>query len=144
MNNAAKLPVLMGWEEKFNQNDELIDEQHRGIVSTINAIHFLYLKGDDTHIIKHVMILHSQLQLHFKTEMLILKEHESPHLKAYEKQANRFLDTLLDSLDAPNDEHQTQFLFEQFKHWWQQHLQLHEEITPYLSGWEGDFCRVVS
>lgn len=142
MNLTRKSPMLMAWEDDFTQDNELIDEQHRSIITTINAIHFLSLKADDTHIIKHVMMLHSQLQLHFKTEMLILQQNQSPLLAIYEKQAERILEALLDRLDAPNDEHQTPLLFSIFKDWWHNHLLLHQSITPYLEDWEGDFCRV--
>jgi hemerythrin len=142
MNLTRKTPMLMTWEDDFSQHNELIDEQHRAIITTINAIHFLTLKGDDTHIIKHVMMLYSQLELHFKTEMLILRQNQSPLLADYEDHANLILASLLDRLDAPTDDHQTQLLFSTFKDWWQRHLQLHDSITPFLEDWEGDFCRV--
>jgi len=136
--------MLVGWEQKFDQHKEIIDDQHRAILTTVNSIHYLFNKDDDANIIKHVMMLYSQLQLHFKTEMMILKDNESPLLAEYEKQADKFLDELIDLCDVPNDEHQTQVLFEKFKAWWQTHLQVHEKITPYLFKWEGDYCRIVA
>lgn len=142
MNLTRKTPMLMAWENDYKQHDELIDEQHRAIISTINAIHFLSIKGDDTHIIKHVMTLHSLLELHFRTELLILRQNQSPLLADYEDHANLILESLLNRLDAPNDDHQTQLLFSTFKDWWQRHLELHDNITPFLKDWEGDFCRV--
>lgn len=144
MLNANKTPMLVGWHEDFKQHKEIIDEQHRAILATVNSIHYLALKADESNIVKHVMMLHTQLQMHFQTELHILQQHESPLMSVYELQAKEFLDSLLDVLDAKNHEHQTQQLFDKFKTWWQHHLALHEEITPYLFKWEGDFCRVVA
>lgn len=143
MGNAKKTPMLMGWHEEFEQHKEIIDEQHRAILATINSIHYLFMKADDADIIKHIMMLHSQMQMHFKTELLILKQHESPFAEPYEQHAKAFLDSLLDVCDTP-DEHQTQQLFEKFKAWWHEHMTMHEDITPYLFKWEGEFCRVVA
>lgn len=137
-------PTLMGWQDSFNQHKEIIDEQHRAILTTVNSIYYLHTKADEKNLIKHVMFLYSQLQLHFQTEMQILRQHESPHLAKYEKDADAFLDRLVDLCDRHVDEHQTQMLFEEFKQWWKDHLVLHEDITPYLFDWEGDFCRVVA
>ncbi|WP_438971892.1 chemotaxis protein [Methylophaga sp.] len=144
MNNTRKTPMLMGWNDDYDQHKEIIDEQHRSILSTINSIYYLFLKADDTNIIKHVMMLHSQLKIHFQTEILILKKNESPLLANYEKQADAFLDSLLDVCEVKSDEHQTQLLFEKFKSWWQSHLELHKEITPYLFNWRGDYCKIVA
>lgn len=139
-----KTPMLITWDDDFSQHKEIIDEQHRAILTTINSIHYLFMKADDTNIIKHVMILHSQLQMHFQTEMLILKQNESPLLAVYEDEADAFLAELLDICDAPNDEHQTPLLFEKFKNWWDDHLELHKEIKPYLFKWDGEYCRTVA
>lgn len=137
-------PILMGWQDSFNQHKKIIDEQHRAIITTVNSIYYLHTKADERNLIKHVMYLYSQLQLHFQTEMHILRQHESPQLASYEKGADAFLDSLLNLCDTYTDESQTQQLFEQFKHWWESHLELHKEITPYLFDWEGEFCRVVA
>jgi len=144
MKETRKTPVFMGWDAAFEQHKEIIDEQHRSILGTINSIHYLYRKGDVTNIIKHIFLLHAQLKIHFQTELLVLKEHESPQFDDYEQQANAFLDELIDICDVHNQESQAQLLFEKFKVWWQSHLELHEEITPYLFDWEGDFCKVVA
>lgn len=136
--------MLLSWHEEFEQQKEIIDEQHRAILASINSIHYLFLKGEDNNLIKHLMMLYSQLQIHFKTELLILGQHESPLINEYEQQAKDFLDGLLDICEVKNLDHQTQELFEQFKNWWQNHLALHQQITPYLFKWDGDFCRVVA
>ena len=144
MHLSSKIPMLMTWDEHFSQDDGIIDEQHRAIISTINSIHYLFLKQDETNLIRHIIILHSQCQVHFRTELLLLKQYDSPLVENYELAAERFLDALLDIIDVKNDDHQTQRLFETFKTWWNQHLALHEDIAPYLTKWDGEYCRVVA
>ncbi|MCX4191407.1 chemotaxis protein [Methylophaga sp. OBS1] len=144
MTQQKKTPLLLSWHKEFEQDKEIIDEQHRAILASINSIYYLFLKGEDNNLIKHLMMLYSQLQMHFKTELLILRQHESPLVSDYEHQAEALLTSLLDICDVKNLDHQTQALFEQFKKWWQAHLQLHQQITPYLFKWDGDFCRVVA
>lgn len=144
MTQQKKTPLLLSWHKEFEQDKEIIDEQHRAILASINSIYYLFLKGEENNLIKHLMMLYSQLQMHFKTELLILRQHESPLVSDYEHQAEALLTSLLDICDVKNLDHQTQALFEQFKKWWQAHLQLHQQITPYLFKWDGDFCRVVA
>lgn len=144
MTQHKKTPLLLSWHQEFEQNKEIIDEQHRAILASINSIYYLFLKGEDNGLIKHLMMLYSQLQMHFKTELLILRQYESPLITDYEQQADELLNALLDICDVKNIDHQNQALFEQFKNWWHTHLQLHQQITPYLFKWDGDFCRVVA
>lgn len=144
MTQLKKTPLLLSWHEEFEQDKEIIDEQHRAILASINSIYYLFLKGEDNSLIKHLIMLYSQLQMHFKTELLIMRQHESPMVEEYEQHANGLLDSLLDICDVKNIDHQSQTLFEQFKNWWQAHLELHQHITPYLFKWDGEFCRVVA
>ncbi|MTI63887.1 chemotaxis protein [Methylophaga sp.] len=144
MTQHKKTPMLLSWHEEFEQHKEIIDEQHRAILASINSVHYLFLKREENNLIKHVMMLYSQLQMHFKTELLILRQYESPLVTDYEKQANDFLDALLDVCEVKNLDSQTQELFEKFRIWWKNHLTLHQQITPYLFKWDGEFCRVVA
>lgn len=144
MTQNKKTPMLLSWHQEFEQDKEIIDEQHRAILASINSIYYLSIKGEESNLIKHLMMFYSQLQLHFKTELLILRQHEAPQVAAYEQHAEALLNSLLDICDVKNLDHQTQTLFEQFKSWWQEHLELHQHITPYLFKWDGEFCRVVA
>ena len=62
----------------WNKNNELripiIDEQHRGIVTTINSFHYFIKEGSGLDALKPTFIILAQyINIHFKTEEALMK-----------------------------------------------------------------------
>ncbi len=69
------------WNEKNNTGISIIDEQHRGIISTINSFHYLIQNGHTHDIIKPTIIMLNQYtKIHFHTEEELMQKANYPNL----------------------------------------------------------------
>jgi len=79
-----KQNVLIVWKPEYNLGIPIIDEQHRGIVSTINSLHFgmqsKYAKEMLTPIIE---MMHSYTLIHFHLEEDFLEKINSPEAQRH-------------------------------------------------------------
>lgn len=136
-------PLYIVWQESFLQHEAIIDEQHRGAVAIINSLHYFIQQGFPLQQLKPtVNMLKSYLNFHFITEQGILEAMESPLLKQYKAQAVQTLKEFDACYLQALDEDDPTVLLICLRKWWQQHLELHEKITPFLHEWKGDYCRV--
>ncbi len=63
------------WTEKNKVGIPIIDEQHRGIISTINSLHYFIQTGQGEQIIRPTLIMLEQyVDIHFKTEEALMWE----------------------------------------------------------------------
>ena len=63
------------WNEKNILGIPIIDEQHRGIVSTINSFHYFIRDGQGLDALKPTLnILAQYTNIHFKTEEALMKK----------------------------------------------------------------------
>jgi len=119
----------------WNQNSEtgipIIDEQHRGIISTINSLHYFIQNGQGQDIIEPTLIMLKQYTtIHFKTEesLLIkakypnLEEHFALHKKLGEK-------TKMFSL-LGNKTQDSELVLQFLKEWWLGHI--NQEDRKYI------------
>lgn len=143
MIEKAQKPLYIVWQDKFLQHEPIIDEQHRGAVAIINSLHYFIQQGFTLQQLKPtVHILKSYLNFHFMTEQGILEALECPLMKLYKADAAKTIkdfDTCY--LQGISESDPTTLLI-CLRNWWQQHLELHEKITPFLHEWKGDYCRV--
>ena len=72
------------WNDSNNLGIPIIDEQHRGIISTINSLHHFIRAGHGDEIINPTMIMLSQYtEVHFKTEEALMAEAGYPNLEEH-------------------------------------------------------------
>ena len=72
------------WNEKNNLNIPIIDEQHRGIVATINSFHHFAQKGQAREVIRPTLLILEQFtELHFETEEALMKESGYPRFEEH-------------------------------------------------------------
>jgi len=143
MIEKAQKPLYIVWQDKFLQNESIIDEQHRGAIAIINSLHYFIQQGFTLQQLKPtVQMLKNYLNFHFKTEQGILEALECPLMQQYNADASKTLKAFdTQYLQGIKDNDPTTLLVF-LRKWWQQHLVLHEKITPYLHEWKGDYCRV--
>ncbi|MBL1458651.1 MULTISPECIES: hemerythrin domain-containing protein [unclassified Methylophaga] len=135
-------PLYIVWQDKFVQDEPIIDEQHRGAIAIINSLHYFIQQGYGLKdLMPTVNVLKSYLNFHFKTEQGILHAMESPLLQQYRDEANKIIDEFDIQCRLGLREDDAQVLLVFLKDWWKTHLKLHKKITPYLHKWEGDYCR---
>lgn len=74
-----KDPLFIVWTDKNNLNIPIIDEQHRGIVSIINSLHYFIKQGTGFQVMLPIIIIMEQYSIiHFEAEQQLLKKYEYP------------------------------------------------------------------
>jgi hemerythrin len=122
------------WNDNNNIGFPIIDEQHRGIISTINSLYYFIQNGHGNEIIRPTMIMLSQYtQVHFKTEESIIEQAEYPALKEHLSLHKTLLErTKLLSADA-NTNSDPEMILRFLKQWWLNHINHDDkQYAPYL------------
>lgn len=111
------------WSDNNKLGIPIIDEQHRGIISTINSLHYFIQTGHEHEIIKPTMtMLEQYTEVHFKTEEALLAEANYPaleeHIALHKELAKR---TKKLSIDA-NRRKDSDMVLKFLKEWWLGHI----------------------
>jgi hemerythrin len=122
--------LLIVWREPHLTGIKILDEQHRAIVSIINALHYaLYVWPGEDLLRSTAEMINGYTHLHFRTEIQMLKDSEYPRLEQHQAQHDRliadadhiFLRCLKEGGDpAP--------FLEFLKDWWKNHI-IHEDMA---------------
>lgn len=127
-------PLYIVWNENNQLGIPIIDEQHRGVISTINSLHYSISNGHENEVIKPVLIMLEQYTIiHFKTEKALMEKAGYPenekHVKLHKKLV---LETqkLSRDFDRTRDaEHVLKFL----RDWWLDHINIEDrKYAPYM------------
>jgi len=122
--------LYIRWQEANELGIEILDEQHRGIVSVINSYyHYVQTGKSKEALILTKGMLDEMTELHFKTEEAYLHKHGYPHLASHailhEKLFRAMASTFEDSLNNDDPDSFLRFL----KDWWLHHI--NEEDRKY-------------
>ena len=82
--NLLEHNVFIVWKHEYDLGIPIIDEQHRGIVTIINSLHY----GTQCGYIKNILsptigMLHSYADIHFQTEEHFLRTIEYPDAESH-------------------------------------------------------------
>ncbi|MBL4637758.1 MAG: chemotaxis protein [Proteobacteria bacterium] len=136
-------PLFINWQDEFIQGEQLIDEQHRAVLATINSFHYFLQQGLGIEaLMPTVNILVSYLKFHMKTEEGILRGARYPELASYIAMNNESTDEFMAVCQLAIDEQSPDGLLLFLKEWWQSHLEMHEKTTPYIVNYTGQYCRL--
>jgi hemerythrin-like metal-binding protein len=85
--------LLVAWnKEKHSTKIRIIDEQHRGMISIFNSVHYVLVdKHDLSHLRAYGEIAINYLKIHFRTEMDILRAAHYPGLQLHKIQHDDLL-----------------------------------------------------
>jgi hemerythrin-like metal-binding protein len=126
-------PLFIKWLEKNDTGVEIIDEQHRGIVSIINSFHHLTEKnmcGKEL-CLSISNTIKNYSQIHFLTEERLLKAAEYPDLEKHIV-AHRDLTLETELVEhAAIEENDPILLLNFLKKWWLEHI--NEKDMLYVS-----------
>lgn len=81
---SVNKPLYIVWSDNSMVGVPIIDEQHRGIISTINSLHYFNRTGDADEILKPTLIMLEQyINIHFKTEEALITKANYPALEEH-------------------------------------------------------------
>lgn len=135
--------LFIVWHDSFIQAEPIIDEQHRGVLATINSLHYFLQQGQGLEVLMPtVKICISYMRFHAATEEGILRAANYPDLDAYIEDSSKVIEDFKAVCKEAilNREPEQVLVF--LRQWWQNHIELHEEITPLITKIKGQFCRL--
>ncbi|MBD3421897.1 MAG: bacteriohemerythrin [Chitinivibrionales bacterium] len=124
--------LYIKWSESNDTGIAIIDEQHKGIVSAVNSLHYCISSGYGEEMIKPVMsIIKQYTVLHFGTEEKLLRRFNYPaieqHLSLHRQLQAETAQKRLEAIDRGDAHIALAFL----KEWWLTHI--NQEDTKYVS-----------
>jgi hemerythrin-like metal-binding protein len=76
--------LFIVWNDTNKTGIPIIDEQHRGIISNINSLHYFMQLGHGEEILKPTLIVLNQyVGIHFRTEIALLVKANYPDLELH-------------------------------------------------------------
>ncbi|MEQ1529043.1 MAG: hemerythrin domain-containing protein [Methylococcales bacterium] len=124
--------LFIVWQDDDAVGVPIIDEQHRGIIATINSLHYFIQEGHGLEGLKPTMdILKQYMKFHVVTEDGILKKHNYQDLdQHYLKNDRLFVQFSAISQEAISYR-DPMLLLKFLRHWWLDHIK--EEHAKYAS-----------
>ena len=115
--------VLIVWKPEYKLGIPIIDEQHRGIVSTINSLHYAMEHGHGESVLQPVIdMVEDYTRIHFALEENFLERCKFPdvehHRKLHKELSHSLFKVGKESL-WESDPHQ---FMEFLKKWWIDHI----------------------
>ena len=128
-----RLPYIM-WSEKNDLGINIVDEQHRSLVSIINTLHFFDSEDQGAEMLVSVKkSLKGYIDIHFKTEDLLMRAARFPgleqHIEQHQILAAKTSDVLQKAEQTKNPKMALSFL----KGWWLEHINIEDrKFSIYL------------
>ena len=129
-----KKSLYVVWGDNNKLGIPIIDEQHRGIASTINSLHYFIITGHGREMIKPIMVTLEQFtDIHFRTEESLMAEACYPALDEHAKLHKALVSkTKKVSIDARRN-NDPYMALEFLKGWWLVHLNKEDrKYVPFL------------
>ncbi|MDR0447806.1 MAG: bacteriohemerythrin [Treponema sp.] len=115
--------VLIVWRPEYNLGIPIIDEQHRGIVTTINSFHYaMQHKHGESMLHPVIAMVKEYTHIHFEVEENFLKYCEFPDLENHIVMHNELRHELT-KIGGKSLMNQNPYQFMDFlKKWWIDHI----------------------
>jgi hemerythrin len=118
--------LLIVWHEPHLTGIQILDEQHRGIVSIINTIHHsIFSQPRDPIVRPAAAMVMGYTRIHFQTEMDLLEESGYPRREEHQRhheQLIRDFTRILDKHGHFKIDDDPQELLDFLKDWWLNHI----------------------
>lgn len=114
------------WNERFDTGVPILDEQHHGMVATINSLFYFIQEGWGLASLKPTLdLMQRYATFHAKTEEGVLSkinfdglgQHQELHRQFMANTANRLADTI--------NQQDPDVLLKYLRQWWLAHLEVH-------------------
>jgi hemerythrin-like metal-binding protein len=122
------------WSDRYSTGISIIDEQHRGIVSAINSLHYFIGKGSGDEVLHPILkFLEQYIIIHFKTEEGLMSEAGYPDLRQHilmHEELSKKTEKFSRELTQNND---TDAVLRFLREWWLTHInQEDRKYAPYI------------
>ena len=116
--------LYINWVERNNTGIRIIDEQHKGIVSLINSLHFsIVQEGCRDITLPIARSIEYYTDIHFHAEQLFLEKAGYPDIKNHLSLHNEFVRTARRN----EREHEPSELLGILKDWWLHHINVEDK-----------------
>ena len=118
-----KNSLYIVWKDEYNTGVPIIDEQHRGIISNINSLHYFIQHGISQEALQPVLVTLQQYTIvHFKTEENLMQEAGyqgfGEHRVLHEELASKTIEISQEALTNNEPGLALSFL----RNWWLNHI----------------------
>jgi hemerythrin len=121
--NMLEHNIFIVWNSEYNLGIPIIDEQHRGIVSTINSLHFGMQNNYGKNILSPIIeMMYDYTRIHFQIEESFLEKIDFPNAKRHHE-LHRDLSSKLVATGNSSLLDKDPYQFMDFlKGWWINHI----------------------
>lgn len=122
--------IYINWTDKNDTGIKIIDEQHKGVVSLINSLHFSILEKDSEKITAPIaQSIDLYTVIHFKTEQYLLEKAEYKDISGHISIHNDFINSMKRNMSEIEPAELLRFL----KDWWLNHINVEDKkYVPHL------------
>ncbi len=133
MNN--KTPLYIVWDIQKNIGVTILDEQHRGIVATINSLYYFIQHGHGLEALQPTLeILGKYIGFHLKTEEMFLEECHFPDIDDNLLMQKHVLNSIRRVSNEASLNKDPELFLKFIKNWWVNHIHKeHKEYSKYLT-----------
>ena len=128
--------LYINWIDDHDIDSPIINEQHRGLVATVNSLYYFIQKGWDLKNLKPtILMLEQYVVFHLRTEESILVENGLPKdiLTSIQEYRSNFLTTLNEVTDSAIRHHEPEELASFLAKWWLGHkTEFHDKLEEYF------------
>ena len=115
--------IFITWKPEYNLGIPILDEQHRGIVSTINSLYYAIQYNFGRPMLQPIInTVREYTHIHFKIEEDLLKENGFPGLEHHQGLHRELTDTLFLASDTCLKDHDPEQFLDFLKLWWIEHI----------------------
>jgi hemerythrin-like metal-binding protein len=121
--------VLIVWSHEYDLGIPIVDEQHRGIVSTINSLYYGMQNNQGEDLLRPIIsMINNYTRTHFQIEEDFLKKCKFPGLKGHHELHNELI-RKLDKFGTESLTNQDPLKFLDFlKEWWIDHICVKDRV----------------
>jgi hemerythrin len=127
--------ILIVWQPSYNLGVPIVDEQHRGIVSTINSLCFAIQNKRGNEMLRPVIgMVNEYTRFHFEIEEDFLKKCGYPDLEKHRTLHKELIEALARAGQESIWNKDPQKFLAFLKEWWINHICKEDRVfTQYLS-----------
>lgn len=115
--------MLIVWDAKYNLGIPILDEQHRGIVTTINSLHFAIQNHfSDSMLMPVIHMMNDYTRIHFEVEEAFMEQLDPVHAKRHRELHDELLEKLSYIGKQSLMNHDPQQFLGLLKSWWLTHI----------------------
>lgn len=128
--------LFIRWSNDDRFDHPIVDEQHRGLIATINSLYYFIQNGWSIKDLREtILMLEHYVIFHLKTEESILldKGISSDELRAIKKYRQQFLSELKTIIKDAISHKEPNELTSYLAKWWLGHKsEFHDKLTDYI------------